>query len=72
MPTDMKGKYEEVWVVYVYLKPACSVMDPETHWDKFETEVDALKYLDEWKSNPRFLRADDIRKYKVYKLDRIK
>lgn len=69
MPTDVKGKYEEVWVVYVYLRPACSVMDPETHWGKFNTEIDAIEALEVWKSSPRYLKADEIKKYKLYRLE---
>lgn len=69
MPTDTKGPYEEVWVVYAYFKPACSVMEPETHWEKYTNEFDALKKLEEWKFNPRFLKADEVKKYKLYRLE---
>ena len=73
MPVDTLGKkFEEAWVAYVYFKPACSVMDPETHWDKFGTEVEAIKRLEEWKLDPRFIKADEVRKYKVYQLERLK
>jgi hypothetical protein len=56
-----------VWVVYYWLRPFLEI--EQTYWDKFDTREEARVFMRKVKLNPRFLKADELKQYKLVQLD---
>ena len=63
----MKNITSLVWVVYYWVTPFLDI--EQTHWEKFDTRNQAREYLRKVKKFSNFVKADEIRQYKLIQLE---
>lgn len=58
-----------VWVVYYWVTPFLDI--EQTHWEKFTTRNEARDFLRKLKRSVNFVKADEIRQYKLIQMEPI-